>query len=230
MPRVVILGCGTGVGKTRVSTALLHDLARHAQASIGLKPIESGYTGSGVGSDALALADAGSISPLSHLPRYAFEPPLSPHLAARDTGQSVDLSAVRLWCLDAGEHASARLGLKPAVWSIIETAGGVFSPLNDSESNFELARQLDPSVWVLVASDSLGVLHEVSATLQAMAARGRAPDHLVLSGARDADASTGRNAAELERLGIAKVSAVLARHKDDGVSALTEALVRASSD
>jgi dethiobiotin synthetase len=76
-----------------------------------------------------------------------------------------------------------------------------------------------------VAADALGVLHEVSGTLKAMRASGREPEHLVLSGARDPDASTGGNAAELEALGIATVSAVLARNDDRGVNHLLDRLL-----
>src|SRR6202000_2887278 len=93
-----------------------------------------------------------------------------------------------------------------AHWVIIETAGGVFSPLSPAKTNFDLALALEPALWVLVAADSLGVLHDVSATLQAMRARKRAPDHVILSGAREPDASTGPNAAELQALGIATPS------------------------
>jgi hypothetical protein len=92
-------------------------------------------------------------------------------------------------------------------------------------SNFELARALEPSIWLLVAADALGVLHEISATLKAMRASGREPDHLVLSGAREPDASSGGNAAELATLGIARASAVLARNDDRGVSALLDRLL-----
>jgi dethiobiotin synthetase len=100
----------------------------------------------------------------------------------------------------------------------------VFSPLSPTEVNFDLALALEPAAWVLVAADALGVLHDVSATLQAMRARGRIPDHVVLSGAREADASTGSNATELAGLGICRVSAVLARNDDRGIGALVSAL------
>ena len=56
------------------------------------------------------------------------------------------------------------------------------------------------ATWVLVASDRLGVLHDVCATLAAMRAHGACPDYLVLSAPAQADASTGTNAAELRRL------------------------------
>ncbi|HET7544579.1 MAG TPA: hypothetical protein VFK05_32135, partial [Polyangiaceae bacterium] len=112
-----------------------------------------------------------------------------------------------------------------ALWSVIETAGGVFSPLGPGITNFELALALEPATWVLVAADALGVLHDVSATLKAMRASGRLPDHLVLSGARAPDESTGGNAAELATLGIAAPSANLARDDDSGVSALLDRLL-----
>jgi dethiobiotin synthetase len=103
----------------------------------------------------------------------------------------------------------------------------VFSPLSLTETNFDLARALEPEIRILVAADALGVLHDVSATLQAMRARGRAVDHVVLSGAREPDASTGSNRAELEALGVATVSAVLARGDDRGIVSLVDRLLGA---
>jgi len=112
-----------------------------------------------------------------------------------------------------------------AIWSVVETAGAVFSPLSTTATNLELALALEPATWLLVATDSLGVLHDVSATLQAMRARSRAPDHLVLCAARAPDASTGTNAVELAALGIATPTAVLARNDDRGLDALVALLV-----
>jgi dethiobiotin synthetase len=112
------------------------------------------------------------------------------------------------------------------MWTVIETAGGVFSPLSASATNFDLAQALEPAIWLLVAADALGVLHDVSATLQAMRARARLPDYVVLSGAREADRSTGTNAAELTALRIATVHAVLARDDDRGIEPLVELLCR----
>jgi dethiobiotin synthetase len=101
----------------------------------------------------------------------------------------------------------------------------VFSPLSEDATNFELARALEPAIWVLVAPDSLGVLHDLSATLQAMRARGRAPEHVVLSAAREPDASTGTNASELAALSIATPTAVLTRNDDRGAENLVRALI-----
>ena len=99
--------------------------------------------------------------------------------------------------------------------ALIETAGGVFSPLSDDSTNFDLALALSPAIWLLVAPDALGVLHELTATLRALGAAGRRPDHVVLSAARGVDASTGTNADELRRLGVADPAAVLRQGSDD---------------
>jgi dethiobiotin synthetase len=88
---------------------------------------------------------------------------------------------------------------------VVETAGGALSPLSDTETNLDLARALEPAELVLVAPDALGVLHDVRATWTAMRALLREPDQLVLCRARPPDASTGTNAAELERLGFGSV-------------------------
>ena len=240
--RVVVLGCGTGVGKTRLSVALLRALAARGLPALGLKPIESGIerelgtAAPPVASDAAALARAGSAQTQLPHPLYALRDPISPHLAARDAGLEIELGAVATWVTEAEGQAEPRLepgatAVTPlvasdrALWTVVETAGGVFSPLAPGLANFDLARMLEPATWVLVAADALGVLHDVSATTKAMRAGGREPDHLVLSGAREPDASTGRNAAELATLGIANPSAVLERNDDRGVLALLDRLL-----
>lgn len=227
--RVVVLGCGTGVGKTRVSVALLRALGERGRSALGLKPIESGIEpklgAPPTGSDAAALAAAGSVrTPLAH-PLYGLREPVSPHLAARAMGVEIELSRIGAWVAQCEASVTPLVTSPSALWTVVETAGGVFSPLAPGLANFELARALEPAIWLLVAADALGVLHEVSATWKAMRAAGRQPDHLVLSGAREPDASSGGNAAELATLGIATVSAVLTRNDDRGVHALLDRLL-----
>ena len=234
--RVVILGCGTGVGKTWVSTALLRGLSARGLGTLGLKPVESGIVRMGdslaapTGSDAAALACAGSVQTRLMHPLYALREAVSPHLAARSAAIRIDVQRVTDWVSQAEAQAKAvttHMLSDMVTWTIIETAGGVFSPLAPTATNFELARALEPAVWVLVAPDALGVLHEVSATMKAMVACGRKPDHVVLSAARQPDASTGSNAAELTTLGIATPSAVLARDDDRQVESLIDRLLAA---
>jgi dethiobiotin synthetase len=235
VPRVVVLGCGTGVGKTRVAVALLRELGRTGHPCIGVKPIESGFQAAEegtnppyheAGSDASALAEAGSLHVTTHSrPLYGLAKPISPHLAAREVGVEIQIENIARWVTEAENAVTLLVASHTPIWRVIESAGGVFSPLSAGATNLDLARALEPAIWIVVAGDSLGVLHEVTATLQAMRAVGRSPDHVVLSAAREPDASTGTNARELHALGIVRPSAVLQRDDDLGIRVLVQHLL-----
>lgn len=221
MRRIVVLGTGTGVGKTHVSVALGRTLGRlQPERRIALlKPVETGFA-PGASSDAkrLAAASRGFPEPEPH-PRFGFEPPISPHLAARRAGLAIDVRQIVAWV----ERFESRAAPRSEDLIVIETAGGVFSPLSDTATNLELAMALEPATWLLVAPDALGVLHEMTATVTAMTTRARAPDFVVLSTARARDSSTGSNTAELQRLRIVDPVATLGRNSDD-LSALVALL------
>ncbi len=232
--RIVLLGTGTGVGKTYVGEQLVRALGSLGP-TLGLKPIESGVPNDPVTptpelSDAerLRRASTATSAPLP-LHCYALEAPISPHLAAERVGVRLELDQIRAW-IDLAESAAvqnltgqsaatSQQSALPAVairhptlhYVVIETAGGVFSPLGAGLTNFDLAQACGPATWVLVSPDSLGVLHDVTATLEALRARGRTPDHCVLCAARPPDRSTGTNENELRRLGIADVVTTLTR-------------------
>lgn len=210
MPRVVILGTGTGVGKTFVTLALAEALAKSGRSVLATKPVETGLPESNSRmlffSDARRLELASTIpAPRPH-PLYAFREAVSPHLAARREKRSISLPRIKSWVerhdMSLHDHT---------LWMLVETAGGAFSPLSRRASNLDLALSLDPSLWILVAPDSLGVLHDVTVTLAALKSLGRMPDSIVLSQARVPDPSTGSNATELARLGIARPIATFAR-------------------
>ena len=217
MRRIVILGTGTGVGKTHVSLALGRTLAVRWSAGAQprrfalLKPIESGFSAAAPSDASRLAAESRAIALPSEHPRYALAEPISPHLAARRVGLNIEIPVVQRWLAEWEREQNASAD----DLAIVETAGGVFTPLGDTTTNFDLARALEPASWVLVAPDALGVLHELTATLSALAARGRSPDFVVLSAAREPDASTGSNAAELRRLRIADPAAELGRDASD---------------
>ena len=183
---LVIAGTGTGVGKTHVSCALLRAWSAGGASVSGYKPIESGVDGSGpTDQDQL---DAAATFHVKH-PRLELRAPLSPHLAARDQGITLDWRP----CI---EHATALRAACAGV--LVELAGGLFTPLTDTTRNADLAVALHPTSLVLVALDRLGVLHDVDVCLRA------APDlrirAIALNVPATPDASTGRNAEELTRL------------------------------
>lgn len=196
----VVLGTGTQVGKTFVSVGLARVFARQRPV-LALKPIETGWER--LGGEPAPQSDAGQLEAASfhvkHIrphPLYAFRDPVTPSLAARREQCPIRVPDVQRWLHDARHLAGEGAVL------IVETAGGVFSPLGPDLTNYDMATALGPARWILVAPDRLGVLHDVSATLRAMSALGRSADALVLSAPESVDASTGNNAAELREMGF----------------------------
>jgi len=202
--RLIVLGTGTAVGKTYVTTHLARALAQldPSRPLLALKPVETGVFDPDTDAARLAAVAHLAVPPTPH-PLFAFPQPLSPHLAARRAGTDVTIPAIARWVRDATIHYTA----SPIV--LIETPGGAFSPLTPSATNFDLASAFDPAIWLLVGPDALGVLHDLTVTLLALRARHRPPDLVLLTAARPADPSTGTNASELAALGICRVAAVL---------------------
>lgn len=214
--RVVVVGTGTSVGKTWVTREVLAELRRRGVSAVGLKPVESGVS-DGAATDAAQLAALSAHAPAP--PPYRLARPVSPHLAARVENRVIDPAQILTYV--RSQESSAPSGSR----MVIETAGGLFSPLGDSLTNWEVARSLDPARWLLVAPDALGVLHDVTATLGAARARGRAPDLVVLSAAREPDASTGTNARELQQLGLVARPFALGHDDTTGIASLVDALL-----
>lgn len=210
--RVAVVGTGTEVGKTHMSVALLHALTLRGYSAVGLKPVESGV-GDGE-SDTSRLAAAGTFH-VKHSAPYRFADPVSPHLAARRVGTIINLGRIVEWVAACA-----------APWTVVETAGGLLSPLAPGVTNLDLIRLLAPDFILLVGVDRLGVLHDVAACLLAMQVCGSAlPRPLVLLQTPEvADSSTGTNAAELVALEITPDAVTLPRRPADDPS-MVDAMV-----
>jgi dethiobiotin synthetase len=196
MSLIVVTGTGTGVGKTYVCRAL-HEALRDIGDVVALKPIESGF--SGQGSDAECIGAGGPWSP----PIYGLEEPLAPSVAARNAGVRISLERVATEVLARAEarRASGPDGLTPAATiCVVESAGGLFTPLDDeARTNLDLVRLLEPCMWLLVAPNRLGVLGDLGAHLRAASSEHRMPDRVVLNGLV-VDGSSESNESELRRL------------------------------
>ncbi|MBI5420076.1 MAG: dethiobiotin synthase [Deltaproteobacteria bacterium] len=158
---VLVTGTDTGAGKTYVACLLGRRLAAAGQAVRPLKPVESGCAflmdGSLFPADAAALRDA--IAP--HLPLDAVCPwplsaPLSPHLAARLEGASIDPGRVR----ESIHSAAAASDLV-----LVEGVGGIAVEMREGYSFADLARDLSLPVLV-VAENRLGVLNHLRLTVR----------------------------------------------------------------
>ncbi len=188
---VLICGTGTEIGKTHFSVALLKRAGRN-RTVLGFKPVESGCEEWAAESDHTALAAASTFH-VKHPPVFCLREPISPHLAARHEGRNIDLGAI-LEKIESVAHGPELL--------LVETAGGLFSPLNESSLNADLARDLQRRLpqtrTVLIAPDRLGVLHDLGATVRASIVADVTLDGIVLSSPARPDASTGLNGSELK--------------------------------
>ena len=198
----MIAATGTGVGKTFVACLLARDLRRRLGPNrvLAAKPIESGGR-----TDALALDEGACVTPTPH-PLYCLSEPVSPHLAARRAGVAISSREVLSWLSENEAQLAISDNTLPHNVCVIESAGALLSPLAPGFRNVELLRQLEPHRVILIAPDALGVLHALDATLLAL--RTFAPEaaeltRVVVNAPSQPDASTGSNADEIERLGIA---------------------------
>ncbi len=155
-----ITGTDTGVGKTWSSVALMHYFKQQGESVIGMKPVAAGcdeVEGELVNEDALLLQQHASVSlPYSMVNPYAFEQPVSPHLAAMN-------DKVELARLKQGVEQ-----LKPlADVLIVEGAGGWLVPLSEQLDIADLAVALQLPVIVVVAI-RLGCINHARLTLQSI--------------------------------------------------------------
>jgi dethiobiotin synthetase len=160
-----VTGTDTGVGKTLVSTTLLHALARHHKRVVGMKPVAAGtilVQGSAVNDDVLALRAASTLAVPAALDNPVLLPDaVSPHVAAARAGRTIDIAHI-VTC-----HRQL-LQLADAV--VVEGAGGFLVPLSARETGADMAEALGLPV-VLVVGLRLGCLNHALLTLEAIRTR-----------------------------------------------------------
>jgi dethiobiotin synthetase len=148
-----VTGTDTGVGKTTMACALVSAFVRRGLTVAAMKPCETGD-----GDDAARLAEAtGRALDLSLVSPYRFALPASPAAAAAAVGRTVDLEVI----------ASAfQLLVAGCDLAIVEGAGGLLVPLDDTRTMADLARRLALSL-VVVARPSLGTVNHTLLTVEA---------------------------------------------------------------
>lgn len=153
--RWVILGSDTEVGKTHLACELIGQLRQRFSAVAAFKPAASGVD---IDNDAVRLAAASNyLQSLDAICPYRFTVPIAPVLAAEQQGVTIERHVL----------ASAIEEVFRAPACVVETAGGILSPLDWQTSNLcwaaELVADRDCRL-VLVVPNRLGA---VNATLQA---------------------------------------------------------------
>jgi dethiobiotin synthase len=179
---VFVTGTDTGVGKTVVSAALLARYRRDGAVRYW-KPIQTGIEQDDDTAEVLRLTGAPSGSALQsgvRLPR-----PVSPHLAARLNDFTIFLPPLVEMLTAEADRAS---------W-IVEGAGGVMVPLNESETMADLMTSLGLPV-VVAARAGLGTINHTLLTVEALRRRSLPVAGVVMVGPPDQE-----NRAAIERYG-----------------------------
>ena len=157
-----IAGTDTGIGKTRVSCALLHAFAARGKKVVGMKPVAAGCENGQWMDVELLVASSNVTAPREQINPYSFVPPLAPHIAAVQESIQIDLKVIRQAYIELNNHAEV---------VIVEGVGGFLVPLNDREDGADLAKTLDLPV-ILVVGMRLGCLNHALLTAKAIQTAG----------------------------------------------------------
>lgn len=150
MKRIFVTGIGTGVGKTLVSAII----TEYLQADYW-KPIQSGDLDN---TDTMTVRRLISNSEsVLHEERFRLTQPLSPHASAE-----IDGIEMKLEDFTAPESAKQYL--------VIEGAGGLMVPINNTTTIADLIKFLDASV-ILVSKNYLGSINHTLLTIQELERR-----------------------------------------------------------
>ncbi len=155
-----ITGTDTNVGKTWATLTLMAYFKKQNLSVVGMKPVASGcekISGEWRNSDALAIQKMGSeFVDYSLLNPFAYELPISPHLAGKKN--PVDLKTV---------FTNFQTLQNLADVLIVEGAGGWYAPLNENETIADLAKKLNVPI-ILVVSIKLGCINHALLTTEAI--------------------------------------------------------------
>ncbi len=160
MPSIFITGIGTNVGKTVVSA-----IVTEALEADYWKPIQAGFE---TGTDALQVQSLiSNTQTIIHPEVYKLELPASPHISARQ--ESVDINIYEI-----ASRKSLIVNQQQSINNnhlIIEGAGGIMVPLNDTEFVLDLIEQLQDKV-ILVSRNYLGSINHSLLTANICKQRG----------------------------------------------------------
>ena len=147
---IVVVGIHTGIGKT-VSSAIIAEALEYDY----WKPVQAGDLHA---TDSFFVQNhIGNTTTKVHEERYRLAVAASPHRAAELEGIEIDLSELKIPMTGNG--------------IVIETAGGLMSPLNYRQTNLDMVMHFGLPA-VLICNDYLGSINHSLLTIEALQNRG----------------------------------------------------------
>lgn len=157
--RVVVAGTGTDVGKTWFACRVI-EMVRAAGITVAARKVAQSYAPGDLGRTDAELLGAATGEPPAAVCAEAhwYAAPMAPPMAAALLGRP----AITLAGLVAG------IAPTQADVVLVETAGGVRSPLADDGDTVDLCRALRPDVVAVVADARLGCINAVRLASEAL--------------------------------------------------------------
>ncbi|MEO8695577.1 MAG: dethiobiotin synthase [Acidimicrobiales bacterium] len=157
---VAIAGVGTDVGKTWVGVALIERLRAAGHRVAARKPVQS-YDPAALTTDAHLLAAASGEEPTRVCPDHRWYPlAMAPPMAAARSGRPPIM--VRDLLRELAWPDDVEIG-------VVETVGGVRSPMADDADSATFIRSLGADRVVLVADGGLGAINAVRLCVDVLA-------------------------------------------------------------
>lgn len=173
---IFITATGTNVGKTVAATVLCSGFKARYWKPIQCGPdLDREFVARWIGKDKI------------HPGVYEFQAPLSPHHAAPLEDSHVDMKRL----LKAAHRLNGPC--------IIEGAGGLLVPLNETDYVVDFIRALD-AYPIVVASTALGTINHTLMTLECLRARALEPLGVILNGEENL-----KNQDTIERHGLVPI-------------------------
>ena len=161
-----VTGTDTEIGKTLVSSAMLHALVQAGVRACGMKPVAAGAElrdGEWHNDDCDQLAAAGNVHLQASITTpFLLKEPAAPHNAAALEGVVITPVPILAAYVEINAASDA---------VVVEGVGGFRVPLNDEFDTADLAEQLALPV-VLVVGLRLGCISHALLTVEAIEARG----------------------------------------------------------
>lgn len=160
---IFITGTDTDIGKTALTGLLLAALLEQGADAVPMKPVQTGCTDGCIPDlDFYERVTGQRYSNHSLHAPYLFEPACSPHLAAEMAGAGIDLARI----VDSFNQ------LQMAHQTVlVEGAGGVMVPLNESETMLDLMKVLGLPV-LLAARPGLGTINHTLLSIEVLRSAG----------------------------------------------------------
>lgn len=160
-----IASCGTDIGKTFIACALIEELRTRGKQVQALKPVISGMQGV-----PLEVTDSGRLlqalgrdvlpETITDISPWQFAQPVAPSIAARQENRQFTTKEVLHWC-------NSQIAEQQDAITLIEGAGGVMAPLNDTHTMRDLYAALNLPV-ILVVGCYLGSISHALTALEAL--------------------------------------------------------------